>query len=153
MHTLSSHIRPQRIPLNGTSTYVGAAGQTTLTSEGIDTRDFESCLVRVAFGAIVGGAATSIKLQQSDDDGSTDGYSDIAGTAQTVADTDDNKIFQIDVHKPGKRWLTLIVLRATQDSTVDFIEAIAYNPLNAAPAAHATVGGTETFNTPAEGTA
>lgn len=153
MHNLSSNTKRIRLPLDTTTTYLGVAGTTNLLSEGIDTLGYQGALLRVAFGVITSGAATSIKAQQSDDDGSSDGYSDIAGTAQTVADTDDNKVFEIEIWKPGKRYLTLAILRATQNAVVDYMEVILFAPVQAAVTQTSLIGGTEQFNTPAEGTA
>jgi hypothetical protein len=153
VHSLSENTKRVRLPLDTTTTYVGAAGQTNLLTEGIDTLGFDSALLRVGFGAIVAGAAVSINAQQSDDDGASDGYSDIAGTSQTVADTDDNKVFEIEIHKPGKRYLAIEILRATQNVTVDWMEAILYNPTQMPVTQTSIIGGVEKFNTPAEGTA
>ena len=150
---LSKNTKRIRLPLDTTTTYVGSAGTTALTTEGIDTLGYRGALLRIAFGAIVSGAATSIKAQQSDDDGATDGYSDIAGTSQTVADTDDNKVFEIDIWRPGKRYLCAVISRATQNATVDYMEVILYHPAEAEVTQTSIIGGTEVFNTPAEGTA
>lgn len=153
MHSLSQNTKRIRLPLDGTTTYTGTAGTSDLTSEGIDTLGFQSALLRVAFGTITSGAVTSIKAQQSDDDGASDAYSDLAGTAQSVADTDDNKVFEIEIHRPLKRYLTLIVDRGTQNAVVDYMEVILYNPVHAAVTQSSIIGGTEQFNSPAEGTA
>lgn len=153
MHNLSTATKRIRLPLDTTTTYVGAAGTTTLTSEGVDTAGFEAVLLRVAFGAIVTNAVTSIKAAQSSDDGSTDAYSDILGSSITVADDDDNQVFEIDLYRPGKRYVEVIVSRATQNATVDYMEAILYRPIHQPPTQTAIIGGVEISNTPAEGTA
>lgn len=153
MHNLTAVTKRIRLPLDTTTTYVGAAGTTTLTTEGVDTRGYQGVLLRVGFGTITAGAATSIKAAQSTDDASTDAYSDILGSSQTVADDDDNQVFEIEIWKPGKRWVELIVLRATQNAVVDFMEAWLYGPHHAEPTQTAIIGGTERHVTPAEGTA
>jgi len=131
-----------------------AAGVTTITSAAVDTKGFGGCLLVAAFGAIVAGAATSVKAQQSSDDGVGDAYSDLAGTSVTVADTADNQLVYVDVVRPTKRWLKLIVLRATQNATLDGIVACLYDP-KAIPTTHdaTTVAGGETHVSPDEGTA
>lgn len=131
-----------------------AAGTSTVTSSAIDMAGYEGCKIYVKFGAIVSGAATSIKAQQSSDDGGSDAYADLAGTSQTVADTDDNKVFIIDIVRPQERYLKAIVSRATQNSTVESIVAVRYGAKKL-PATDdsATVGGREQHVSPAEGTA
>lgn len=132
-----------------------AAGTTLITpTNGVDTAGFDNCCFVVALGAIVAGAVTSIKVQQSDDDGSSDTYDDLAGSAQTIADTDDNKLFLVDIKRPAKRWLKLLVSRGTQNATLDGIVAVLYNGTTC-PVTHdaTTVGGSEVHHTPAEGTA
>jgi hypothetical protein len=132
-----------------------AAGVTTVTSSAVDMRGYETCLFLVPFGAIVTGAATSIKVQQSSDDGSTDTYDDLTGTSVTVADDQDNKIAYVEVTRPLKRYIKCIVSRATQNSTVDAIVAILGGP-KAIPVTHdstTVMAASETWTSPAEGTA
>lgn len=132
-----------------------AAGTTDVTpSAGIDMQGFLGCLFLVAFGTITSGAVTSIKVQQSSDDGVADDYTDLASTSVSVADTDDNKIFYLDIYRPTKRYLKLIVDRGTQNAVVDGITAIQYGP-SKQPTTHdsSTVGGGELHGSPSEGTA
>lgn len=96
----------------------GAAGTTAINGAGCDTSGFDEGACVVTFGAIVSGAATSIKLQQSDDDGSSDSYGDVEGTSQTVADDADGEHFVIDFKRPTKRYVRVVVSRATQNATV-----------------------------------
>lgn len=150
-HNLSQNIKPIRLKPDG-STFAVAAGTTVINGDEVDTRGFEGVMFRVAFGTITAGAATSIKLQHNDVTGT--GQADIAGSSQTVLDTDDNKIFQSDVYRPTKRFMRMVVSRATQNAVVDFEEVLLYRSFPAVPvAADATVGGTERFNSPASGTA
>lgn len=128
----------------------GAAAQTAITSSAVDTAGYEGVLFLVGFGAITAGGAQSIKVQQSSDDGGSDDYSDIEGTNQTVADDADNTSFRVDIHRPTKRYLKLIVSRATQNSTVGAIYALKYGARNR-PVASQLTG--EAFTAPIEGTA
>jgi hypothetical protein len=130
-----------------------AAGTSAVTSAAIDLQGYEGVMVLVKFGAIVSGAVTSIKLQQSSDDGGSDAYSDLEGTSQTVADDDDNLVFAIDCYQPSKRYIKCVVTKATQNSTVESILAIKYGPREKPVTQGATVGGIETHASPAEGTA
>lgn len=132
-----------------------AAGATVITpSAGIDTRGFDGCMFIAALGAIVAGAVTSVEVHQSDDDGVADAYSALLGTKVTVADDADNKLAYVDVKQPRKRYVKLIVNRATQNATLDGIVALLYGP-KGVPCTHdaATVAGGETHLAPAEGTA
>lgn len=132
-----------------------AAGTSVITpSAGIDMAGFDGCMFAVSFGTITAGAVTSIKVQQSSDDGVADAYSDLEGTSQTVADDDDNQVFLVDVFKPRKRYLKVIVSRATQNAVLDGILAMQYAPRVRPTTQDATtVGGTEVHASPAEGTA
>jgi TPP-dependent trihydroxycyclohexane-1,2-dione (THcHDO) dehydratase len=132
-----------------------AAGATVITpSAGIDMKGFDSCLFIAAFGAIVTGAATSVKVQQSSDDGVADGYSDLTGTSVTVADDQDNKLVYVEVVRPQKRYLKMVVGRATQNSTLDDLTAILSGP-KTIPTVHDTsvAVASETWVAPGEGTA
>lgn len=104
----------------------GAAGATNINGSIVDLSGFSSCLIAVHFGAIVAGAATSIKAQIGDDSGLADA-ADVAGSSVTVLDTDDDKVFYIDVQRPQKRYLRLVVLRATQNATVAAVYLL-YDP-------------------------
>lgn len=132
-----------------------AAGTSDITpANGIDMQNFEGCLFMVPFGAITANAVTSIKVQQSSDDGSADAYTDLLGTGVTVEDDDDNQVFWIDVYRPRERYLKLIVLRGTENAVIDGIIALQYGP-RLKPTTHdsTTVGGGELHASPAEGTA
>lgn len=133
-----------------------AAGTTDIEpSTGIDMANYDGVMFLIAFGTITANAVTSVKVQQSDDSaGSPDSFSDLEGTSITVADDDDNKIAIIDVYRPEKRYLRVVVDRGTQNAVLDSISAIRYNP-RVLPATHdaTTVLGHKVHATPAEGTA
>ena len=132
-----------------------AAGVTTIDTSAVDMKGFDSVSFLVGFGTIVAGAATSIKVQQSNDSGgSPDTFDDLAGTSVTIADTDDNKIAAVEIARPQKRYLRVRILRATQNSTVDFVLAM-QNTAGVEPVVHdsATVVTPEFWHAPAEGTA
>jgi len=131
-----------------------AAGTSTITPSGsIDLANAEGVMFLVAFGTITGSAVTSIKLQQSDDNGVADGFSDIVGTSLTVPDTASNKIFVVDHYKPTKRYVKVIVSRATQNAVLDGITAVVYGTRNQPITADSTVGGSEQHSGAIEGTA
>jgi hypothetical protein len=95
-----------------------AAGTTEQISSVIDMAGFETIAFLVAFGAIVGGAVTSIKVQQGVlADGSD--MADLAGSSVTVADTDDNRVAVVEVFRPRERYVRVLIERATQNATID----------------------------------
>jgi len=135
-------------PLSSITPTAGLAAATSITGSTIDTNGFTGVLFLVHFGTIVSGAATSLKVEHSDNSDMSSN-ADITGTSQTVADTDDNKVFYVDINRPVKRYVRLLVSRATQNSTVSAV-AIPYGP-NDAPFTQTATG--EKFVGPASGTA
>ncbi len=131
-----------------------AAATTSITSSALDTQGFDGALFIVNMGAIASGSDCTAKLQQSSDDGVADGYSDLLGTSISIADDDDNQLVLIDITSPQKRYLKLVLARATATAVVDSISALLYNAKNE-PTTHdsATVVGFELHQAPAEGTA
>jgi len=129
-----------------------AAGTSNVASDIIDMAGFDAVQFMVGFGAITSGAATSINVQQGAVSTLSDA-ADLAGTSITVADTDDNKVAVTEIIRPAERYLRLEILRATQNSAVDFALALLYGARNV-PVTHdsATVITPEVHNTPAEGT-
>lgn len=130
-----------------------AAGVTTINSSVLDTQGANGARFLTAFGAIVAGAVTSVKIQQGNlADGSD--MADLEGTSITVADDDDNQVVVHEIHNPRERYLRVVVLRATQNSTVDAIVAELIRP-RVSPTSDdtATVVGREIHVSPAEGTA
>lgn len=127
-----------------------AAATTDIDADSVDMRNFESVMFIVTFGTITATAVTSIKAQQSSDNSS---FVDLAGTAQTVADDDDNLAFIIDIVKPAERYVKPYVDRGTANAVIESIIAIQYGPRKAPVTNGATIGGSETHVSPAEGTA
>jgi hypothetical protein len=128
----------------------GAAGTTVINGTAIDTAGFDGVLFVVQFGAIVATAVTSIKAQQ-DTVAAMSGAADIAGTSQTVADTDDDKVFYIDLRRPLEQFVRLVVSRATAAVTCS---AMAYlYRARSKPVTHGAGVAGERFSSPAEGTA
>lgn len=127
----------------------GAAGTTAINGASCDMQGYFGLLAMITFGAIVAGAVTSIKAQGSDDNSS---WSDLADTGQTIADTDDEKTFYIDIYRPRHRYNRLVVSRGTQNATVADALYLQYDARKAPPSHGSNVSG-ETFATPAVGTA
>lgn len=131
-----------------------AAGTSTITpSAGIDMQGFNSCVFLVLLGALTDTTVPSIKVQQSDDDGVADAYSDLEGTAYSVTDADDNEIIAVEIIRPAKRYLKLILARATANTVLDGIVAILGGAQSHPVTQPATINGAEVHVSPAEGTA
>lgn len=137
------------------TTTAGAAGTSTITSSAVNMAGWDGCLFIVPLGTIVSGAVTSIKVQQSSDDGAVDTYDDLTGSSQTIADTDDDKLVYVDMKQPVKQYLKLVVSRATQNATIGGIIAIQYNKrqITGAGLTQGTNVSGEQWTSPAEGTA
>lgn len=129
----------------------GAAGTTDINGSILDMQGFEGVMMIVRMGAITSGAVTSIKMQQ-DTDSAGGTMADLAGTAQTIADTEGGKIFYSDLYKPAERYVRLVVDRGTQNAVVASAEYIQYGA-HLAPTTHGTDVSGETHVSPAEGTA
>lgn len=147
---LSNTIKTVRVKPDGTN-YNAAAGSSAATSEYIDTGGYEGVRLMIGLGAVVSGAATSVKVSQCDTSGGS--YADLLGSSITVADTDDFKVAVIDIYLPRKRYLKVVTSRATQNATVDFITAELYGTRKQATTDDATVISREIHVSPAEGTA
>lgn len=151
MEHLSKAVKTVRMKPDGTN-FTAAAGATNINSDVIDTAGYDGVRFKAAFGAIVSGAATSIKVQQGAASNLSDA-ADLAGTSITVADTDDNKLVISDIIRPQERYLRVATLRATQNATVDYMEAELYMARTEPVTQDATVATLEVFSSPAEGTA
>lgn len=108
----------------------------------------------VIFGAITDAENQIIKLQCSSDDGASDAFADLAGTAYTVGGSDDNKIAYLTIRDSAEKYIRCVVDRGATGSAIDGILAIE-SDLSHKPMAHdsTTVKGGETHIGPAEGTA
>lgn len=150
MSDLSSTHEIKPVKVDGTN-YSAAAGTTDLTSEAIDTAGYDNITLLIDFGAITSGAVTSIKVSQCDTSGGS--YADLEGSAQTVADTDDDKVFVVNIDRPRERFLKTFIDRGTQNAVVDGVIAIMGSGRKQPVTQGAMVGGPERFSSPAEGTA
>lgn len=130
-----------------------AAGTSAQNTSGIDTRGYEGIRFVASFGTITSGAALSVKLQQSDDDGSADDYTDLTGTNIASADTDDNTLVISDIYRPQKRYVRMAITRATQNAVIDLVLAELYRPAFKGVTKDATVSNQEMASSVAEGTA
>jgi hypothetical protein len=130
----------------------GATGTAAINGTALDTVGYNGGCCIVTFGPITAGAVTSIKLQQSSDNGGDDDYTDVAGTSQTVADDADNTVFVIDFTRSTKRYVRLVVSRATQAATVGAATYIQYGA-RSMPVTQPAGINVERFHAAVEGTA
>ena len=127
-----------------------AAGTSDQNSSSVDMKSYDAVTFCVGSGTITASAVTSVKVQGSDDDSS---FSDLAGTAITVADSDDNKIVLAEINCPQQRYIRVVVDRGTQNAVIDFGVAL-QSKANAAPVTQSSsVLGSEFHQAPAAGTA
>jgi hypothetical protein len=127
----------------------GAAGTSAINGSVIDFQGYEGALIVIAVGAVVTGAVTSVKFQGGDTSSPT---TDIEGTNQVIADTDDDTIKYIDIRRPVNRYGRIVVSRATQNATIGSAVAILYGARSQPTAQPSGVVG-EVFVSPAAGTA
>ncbi len=97
--------------------FLAASAAVDRNGAGLDMAGFEGVMMVVKFAAIAAGAATTIKMQQSDDNGVADGYSDLEGTGIAIAADDDDQVFIIDLVKPQKRWVRVVVDKDAANAT------------------------------------
>ena len=129
----------------------GVAATSDINGVTLDMQGFESVLMIVTFGVITGSAVTTIKAQQDSASG-MGSAADLLGTSQTIADTDDEKTFYINLVKPQERYVRLVVPRATQNAVVASATYI-QTGAKKAPTTHGTNVAGETHTSPIEGTA
>lgn len=129
----------------------GAAATTDINGVTLDMAGFMGVMIMVTMGAIVSGAVTSIKAQQGAASDLSDA-ADLEGSAQVIADTDDEKTFYIDIYRPAERYVRLVVDRGTQNATVASATYIQYGSRKP-PTTHGSNVSGETKYTPSEGTA
>lgn len=131
-----------------------AAGATDVTdATAVDCSGYEGVRFIFAFGAITSGAATSVGVAGKATSSPTPGTDDLEGSKITVADTADDTIFIVDIHKPIHRYNRPFVKRATQNSVVNSIIAELYGAHDQPVTKDATVTGQELHVSPALGTA
>lgn len=91
---------------------------TAATTTSIDTKGWRHCQIIVFLGAIGAADLDALKVQESNDDGSSDTYADITGlvTSGTTGngripqDDDDNKMFAFNISLLGReRYLDLVL--------------------------------------------
>jgi hypothetical protein len=127
------------------------AGTSEIDSSTLDTAGYDGAVIVTAFGAITAGSVVAVKLQ---DGATTSPTTDVLGSSQAVADTDDNKQVLHDIYRPRNRYLRVVVTRTSQNAVLDGIWAILYRGRKEPIAVDTTsVAATKVLISPAQGTA
>jgi len=129
-----------------------AAGQTNQNGGVIDMANYEGVVFIAALGTLAPGAVTGMKAQQGNQANLSDA-ADLAGTAVSIADAEDNELLVLDIYRPAERYVRAVVTRGTADATIDGVIAIQYGPRVLPVTQDATVAAIATHVSPAEGTA
>lgn len=103
---------------NAITITAGASGTTAINGATLDMSGFSGLAVILKTGPITATAVTSFKIEQSDNSDMSS-PSDLAGSNQAIADNDDDEMFIFDGIRPQKRYVRIVVSRATASSTVD----------------------------------
>lgn len=121
-----------------------ASANADRSSNVIDTKGFNAVCIVVHFGTIATGSVADIYVQHADaaSDGTTlTSGANVADTSITVADDDDNEVKYIDIIKPTKRFIQLVVNKDATNATAESAVAYLYNA-DEEPVAHAEGSGT-----------
>ncbi|MDG3003242.1 hypothetical protein [Paludisphaera mucosa] len=95
-----------------------AAGATDANGKVIDTLGYESIAFAINIGTITSTAVTGLKIQSGALANGSD-MADVAGSAVAIADTQSNKVaWSAEVHRPSKRYVRVVVTRATANAVV-----------------------------------
>jgi hypothetical protein len=131
-----------------------AAGSSDITdATAVDMAGYEGVRFIFAFGTITAGAVTSVAAAGLATSSPTPGTDDLLGTKITVADTDDDKLVILDIHRPIQRYVRPFVKRATQNAVVNCIIAELYGSETMPVAKDATVTAQELHVAEPAGTA
>lgn len=133
---------------------VAAGTGDTQTSSTIDTKDGDAIMLVVLFGTITATGTVQVKLQHSSDDGATDPYADVAGSGiSCTAAVESGKAVVLDIYKPTKRYLKVLLVRAVANAVINGVVGLVYH-IDTLPVANdANVTQVKVVNTPFSGTA
>lgn len=127
-----------------------AAGSADVNGSALDMQGYEGVVAVVEMGTIAATAVTSLKWQQREMATAT--WADLAGTRFTIA-ADDDELFITELVRPVKRYVRLVVERATANAALRTALYIRYKPRNA-PVSQGNSVNADAINVgPAEGTA
>lgn len=106
-----------------------AAGQATTVGEIVDTAGFGAACFIYKLGAVVDGAAVTLKIYQGTNATVTD-VAEMSGASAAIAatSTDGEQYLIVDVIAPRERYLRPTIVTATQNVEIDSAICILYNP-------------------------
>lgn len=108
-----------------------ASGATDRNGATVDTLGFAGVIFAVKLAAVATGGTNAIKLQHGDASNASD-MADIKGSKVTVADDDDNQLFLLQVEKPTKRYVRVVMdkdaTNACAESVVHMLHGPDYKP-------------------------
>lgn len=130
-----------------------AAGTSAQNSSSVDMSDADAVKFTALFGTLTSTAVTSIKAQQSSDNGSADDFTDIEGSSVSIPDTDSNKAAILEIVRPTKQYVRLVISRGTANAVIDGVIAEKFHTRKSPTTQDATVSGSKSLAGPAEGTA
>ena len=132
-----------------------AAGSSDITDAAVaDTAGYDGVRFIFSFGAITAGSVVSVAAASLATSSPTPGTDDLLGSKIAVADSNDDKIFILDIHKPRLRYVRPFVKIATQNAVLNSIITELYSHTGLLPIAKdASVITQELHVSPAQGTA
>lgn len=131
-----------------------AAGSTDSNGSGVDIAGFDGVLFIAAVGTLTANQVTALKAEQSSDNGSSDAWAEIAGSATAALDDDDdNALVVLDVFRPAERYVRPVVTRSTANAVIDGVIAILYHAHELPITADASVAASKAIADPVAGTA
>lgn len=92
-----------------------SAGTTDLNGITADCQDYDCITGVVEMGTITASAVTTLKWQGSDDDST---FVDLEDVEVSVAATDDNEYFVLELHHPLNRYNRVVIERATANAAL-----------------------------------
>lgn len=128
-----------------------ASGTADRNGATLDMKGWDGVVIMVHFATIAADAVTSIKAQQGAAANMSDA-ADLAGTAQSIADDDDNKVFYIDLFQPRERYVRVVIDKDGSNAAAESATYVQYRG-QYLPSTHGTGVSGETHLAPAEGTA
>lgn len=107
-----------------------AAGQTTLTTDVVDTQGFDSVCFVVKLGDVTDTSVLTLTgLTNSEDATSGDDLVTLSDTVTFTAGASDadSKLLMLDLHMPGQQYVFATLARETANAVVEGIFAVLYN--------------------------
>ncbi len=127
-----------------------AAGVTDPTTDIVDTRGFNGACFICKLGTVTDAGAVTLKLY-GDGDSAFGSATELSGASAAIAVTssDSEQSLVVDIVKPRERYLRGTVVRDTQNSEIDSVICILYNPVTKPVSQPATIDASTQVVSPA----